>query len=112
MNLGAVPWDRPSHPKKILFPTPKLSVMKNEYTSDGSAKDKVMCCYIMYTEGEIHALKVGNMLKNGNVAFPDSIKRILIKSTQKELAGGVPKSQCVSTLYNKTHVLIHLIQSF
>lgn len=49
-------------------------------------------------------------LKCLSAACLDCISRILMKSAQKEFAGGVPETQCVSTLHNETHVPIHLIQ--
>lgn len=67
--------------------------------------------YTLNTKCETHVLKVGRTLKHLSAACLDGINGILMRSTQKEFAGGVPETQYVSTPYNKTHVPIHLIQS-
>lgn len=67
--------------------------------------------YTLNTRWETHILKVGSTLKHLSAACLDGINGILMKSTQKEFAGGVPETQYVSTLYNKMHVPIHLIHS-
>lgn len=63
------------------------------------------------TEGEIHTFEVSSVLKSLRVVCLDCINRIVMKSPQKEFAGGVPGTQCVSTPYRGTHVPTLLIQS-
>lgn len=48
-----------------------------------------------------HTPEVRNMLKHLSAACLGFINRILINFTQEEFAGGVPETECVSTLYNE-----------